>query len=61
MPISIGERSAKGTSLVDSSHRRIAKLHMSLASKFLSLGFFCKAVKQKNSELKTLSKTSNKS
>lgn len=43
MPTSIGERSAKGTSLVANSQRRMAKLHMSLASRLISLGFFCRA------------------
>lgn len=36
IPHSMGERSAKGTSLVASSHKRTAKLHMSLASKLIS-------------------------
>lgn len=39
----MAENSKKGTSLVHSSHNKIAKLHISQDSKFLSLGFFCKA------------------
>ena len=48
IPISIGERSAKGTSLVSSSVSRIAKLHISAALKLMSSGFFCRAEKGLN-------------
>lgn len=43
MPISMLDRSAKGTSLVTNSHSRIAKLHMSAERRLMSSGFFCKA------------------
>ena len=43
MPISMLDRSAKGTSLVTSSHSRIAKLHMSADRRLISSGFFCRA------------------
>lgn len=43
MPISMCERSAKGTSLVTSSHSNTAKLHMSADLLLMSSGFFCKA------------------
>lgn len=45
MPISMCERSAKGTSLVTSSHSNTAKLHMSADRRLMSSGFFCKAGK----------------
>ena len=38
MPASIGDRSGKGTSLVLSSQRRTAKLHMSAAFELMVLG-----------------------
>ena len=43
MPISMLERSAKGTSLVTSSHSSTAKLHMSAERRLMSSGFFCRA------------------
>lgn len=43
IPISILERSAKGTSRVTSSHRSTAKLHMSAERLLVSSGFFCRA------------------
>ena len=43
MPTSMEESSAKGTSLVSSSHRRMAKLHMSAARVLMSSGRRCKA------------------
>lgn len=43
MPISICERSAKGTSLVTSSHSNTAKLHMSADLLLMSSGLFCRA------------------
>lgn len=43
IPISMLERSAKGTSRVTSSHRSTAKLHMSAERLFVSSGFFCRA------------------
>lgn len=45
MPISMCERSAKGTSLVTNSHSNTAKLHMSADRRLMSSGFFCKAEK----------------
>jgi len=39
----MGDKSANGTSLVASSHSRMANDHMSDASQFLSLGFFERA------------------
>lgn len=45
MPISMCERSAKGTSLVTSSHSNTAKLHISADRRLMSSGFFCKAGK----------------
>lgn len=43
MPISMGERWAKGTSLVTSSHRSTAKLHMSADLLLMSSGRFWRA------------------
>lgn len=43
IPISMLERSAKGTSRVTSSQRSTAKLHMSAERLFVSSGFFCRA------------------
>lgn len=48
MPISMFDRSANGTSLVTSSHSRIAKLHMSADRRLISSGFFCRATGHKN-------------
>lgn len=44
MPTSMAESSAKGTSLVSSSHSRIAKLHISAARVLISSGRLCSAV-----------------
>lgn len=44
MPISMLDKSAKGTSRVTSSHSSTAKLHMSAERLLISSGFFCKAV-----------------
>lgn len=46
MPISMCERSAKGTSLVTSSHSNTAKLHMSADLLLMSSGLFCRAENQ---------------
>jgi len=43
MPISMCERSAKGTSRVTSSHSNTAKLHMSADLLLMSSGLFCSA------------------
>lgn len=43
IPISVLERSAKGTSRVTSSHRSTAKLPVSAQRLFVSSGFFCRA------------------
>lgn len=51
-PASIGVRSANGTSLVAISHKVTAKLHMSAALTFSSLGFFWRAVRKGNKEMK---------
>lgn len=48
MPISMLDKSANGTSLVTSSHSRIAKLHMSADRRLISSGFFCRAAGHKN-------------
>lgn len=48
IPISMFDRSANGTSLVTSSHSRIAKLHMSADRRLISSGFFCRATGHKN-------------
>lgn len=48
MPISMFERSAKGTSLVTSSQSNTAKLHMSEERRLISSGFFCRAEKRKD-------------
>lgn len=48
MPISICERSAKGTSLVTSSHSNTAKLHMSADLLLISSGLFCRAENQRD-------------
>lgn len=50
MPISMCERSAKGTSLVTSSHSNTAKLHMSADLLLMSSGLFCRAEKQEGQE-----------
>lgn len=47
MPISMCERSAKGTSLVTSSQSNTAKLHMSADLLLMSSGLFCKAENKK--------------
>lgn len=43
MPISMLDKSAKGTSRVTSSHSSTAKLHMSAERLLISSGFFCRA------------------
>jgi len=48
MPTSIGDNSAKGTSRVASSHRRIAKLHMSAARWLMSENGRCSATVHMN-------------
>lgn len=48
MPISMFERSAKGTSLVTSSQSNTAKLHMSAERRLISSGFFCRAERTKD-------------
>lgn len=50
MPISMLERSAKGTSLVTSSHSNTAKLHMSADLLLMSSGFFCSAEDKQEEE-----------
>lgn len=42
IPISMCDRSAKGTSRVTNSHSKTAKLHMSADLLLMSSGFFCK-------------------
>lgn len=47
IPISIGERSANGTSLVFNSHNKTPKLHISAALIFKSDGEYFSAAKKK--------------
>ena len=51
MPISIADRSEKGTSRVSISYNIIEKLHMSAARTLISSGFLCSAVIQHSSTL----------
>lgn len=52
IPISMFDKWAKGTSLVTSSHSRMAKLHMSADRRLISSGFFCRAKYHKEQQQK---------
>lgn len=54
MPISMLERSAKGTSLVTSSQSNTAKLHISAERRLISSGFFCRAEITKNKGIRLI-------